>query len=449
MQELIDERLVAYRSVSGGTLPLPPVWDGGTIQMLHEWRVTPAGRRDALLFTQAQEAESALDVERSEQSSRDDAGGGVVAANHDVFVSHASEDKDAVARQIATRLRDLGYRVWYDEFELRLGTSLRRSIDKGLAGSRYGVVILSPAFLAKEWPQRELDGLAARETADGRHLILPVWHAIGQSEIAAYSPVLADRKAVKTEDGLDTVVAEIASAIGPPSPSGTPALDHADVKLSPVPSRVELRPMLVGGQIVRLLDGTFEAVFDLDRVARGPGRRRAAELFDDLRDRADILGEIGFADRERWAEELTDEVKGLLEDGVALMGGNYERQLEHSTRSESWPGAVLQAIPLAEAQQPHEPAHVMPIADATEIALTHVLIDKGDTTSAEERLRPLAERGNPHAALLLGMLLRDGNDSADAADWLGRAAEAGLAEALTHSGCCCMSLVVLMKQRRC
>jgi TPR repeat protein len=143
---------------------------------------------------------------------------------------------------------------------------------------------------------------------------------------------------------------------------------------------------------------------------------------------------MGFVDRERWAEELTDEVKGLLEDGVALMGGNYERQLKHSNRSEPWPGAVLQAVPLAEAQQPREPAKVMPIADATEIALAHVLIDKGDTTRAEERLRPLAERGNPHAALLLGMLLRDGNRLADAADWLGRAAEAGSAEALTPLG---------------
>lgn len=82
--------------------------------------------------------------------------------------------------------------MWFDDFVLRVGMSLRRSIDKGLAGSRFGVVALSPAFFGKEWPERELDGLAARETTDGQHLILPVWHDVDKQDVVAYSPVLAD-----------------------------------------------------------------------------------------------------------------------------------------------------------------------------------------------------------------------------------------------------------------
>jgi hypothetical protein len=85
----------------------------------------------------------------------------------DVFVSHASEDKEEFARPLAQALKDRGLRVWFDEFTLRVGDSLRRSIDRGLAHSRYGVVVISPAFLSKEWPQKELDGLMAREV-DGR-----------------------------------------------------------------------------------------------------------------------------------------------------------------------------------------------------------------------------------------------------------------------------------------
>lgn len=83
--------------------------------------------------------------------------------SYDVFVSHASEDKDEFVRDFVKCLQENGLNVWYDEFTLRVGDSLRRSIDSGLKNSRYGIVVLSEAFFNKEWPQRELDGLFARE----------------------------------------------------------------------------------------------------------------------------------------------------------------------------------------------------------------------------------------------------------------------------------------------
>lgn len=104
----------------------------------------------------------------------------------DVFISHASEDKDDFVRPLAERLRHEGLRVWYDDFTLTVGDSLRRSIDRGLAKSRYGVVVISPNFLKKEWPQKELDGLVAREVG-GIKVILPVWHNIGADQIRAYT----------------------------------------------------------------------------------------------------------------------------------------------------------------------------------------------------------------------------------------------------------------------
>jgi hypothetical protein len=93
-------------------------------------------------------------------------------------VSHASEDKDAVAEPLVEALVAADLRVWYDRIELRLGDSLREKIDDGLAHSRFGIVILSPSFFAKHWPKQELNGLAQREV-NGEKVILPVWYNTG------------------------------------------------------------------------------------------------------------------------------------------------------------------------------------------------------------------------------------------------------------------------------
>jgi hypothetical protein len=130
----------------------------------------------------------------------------------DVFISHASEDKESIAHALAIALRERGLRVWYDTFTLKLGDSLRESIDRGLATCRFGVVILSHHFFAKDWPQRELNGLVATEIS-GRKTILPVWHDITRDEVASYSPTLADKLAVSTSQGLDRVVEAILVAI--------------------------------------------------------------------------------------------------------------------------------------------------------------------------------------------------------------------------------------------
>lgn len=128
----------------------------------------------------------------------------------DLFIAHAGEDKDDVARPLAEHLRDLGLQVWYDEFELKIGDNLRQRIDEGLATCRFGVTILSPHFFAKEWPQWELDGLASRHLAEGGNIILPVWHRISKEEVIARSPSLANLVALKT---ADFTIAEIASKI--------------------------------------------------------------------------------------------------------------------------------------------------------------------------------------------------------------------------------------------
>lgn len=137
---------------------------------------------------------------------------GTSMAEWDVFISHASEDKEDFARPLAEGLRARGLKVWFDEITLTVGDSLRRSIDRGLAHSRFGIVVISPNFMRKEWTQKELDGLVGREVA-GTKVILPVWHGITTDEIRAYSPILADRFAVSSDKGLEHVISELMRAI--------------------------------------------------------------------------------------------------------------------------------------------------------------------------------------------------------------------------------------------
>ncbi len=133
--------------------------------------------------------------------------------DRDVFISHASEDKAAIARPLVEALVAEGVSVWFDEYELRLGDRLRERIDDGLRRSRFGVVIMSHDFFAKQWPKAELDGLF--ELEQGGKKILSIWHGLGASEVRQYSPILSGRLAVPTNRGLAHIVAEILRVVRP------------------------------------------------------------------------------------------------------------------------------------------------------------------------------------------------------------------------------------------
>lgn len=135
--------------------------------------------------------------------------------SYDFFISHASEDKDSFVRALAETLQAKGARVWYDEFTLKVGDSLRQKIDQGLLQSRYGIVIISRNFIAKEWPKRELDGLVNLEV-DGHSRILPIWHEISKDEVTRYSPTLADKVALNTSIlSIEEIASELAQLFEP------------------------------------------------------------------------------------------------------------------------------------------------------------------------------------------------------------------------------------------
>jgi len=95
-----------------------------------------------------------------------------------------------------------------------VGDSLRKAIERGLSNSRFGIVVLSPSFFAKEWPQAELNALFAMEL-DGRKLILPIWHNVNRAEVLNHAPWLADKVAARSSDGLNAVVDGILDVVAP------------------------------------------------------------------------------------------------------------------------------------------------------------------------------------------------------------------------------------------
>jgi hypothetical protein len=132
----------------------------------------------------------------------------------DAFVSHATEDKKEFVQPLAAELLKSGVKVWFDKFSLKLGDSLRESIEAGLSRSRYGIVVFSPAFLSRNWPKAELNGLFGREMEGGK-VILPVWHNISSAEMRAAMPIQADKVAIKSSEGIEAVVNALIAIVRP------------------------------------------------------------------------------------------------------------------------------------------------------------------------------------------------------------------------------------------
>lgn len=132
---------------------------------------------------------------------------------YDVFISHASEDKDEFVRALANALIAAGLKVWFDEMTLRIGDSLRQKIDRGLANSRVGLVVLSPAFIKKGWTNYELDGIVTRSVS-GEQVLLPIWHNITKQQVMDFSPSIADKVARSTAvHTIHEIASEIADLL--------------------------------------------------------------------------------------------------------------------------------------------------------------------------------------------------------------------------------------------
>lgn len=125
----------------------------------------------------------------------------------DVFICHASEDKDYV-NKLANALKESNINVWYDSFQIGWGDDLRPAIDNGLKNSRFGIVVFSKSFLnKKKWTEYELNGLFSKEKM-GQKVILPIWHNIAREDVEEYSATFADRIAKRSDD-ITSIIKEL------------------------------------------------------------------------------------------------------------------------------------------------------------------------------------------------------------------------------------------------
>lgn len=130
------------------------------------------------------------------------------------FISHDSRDKDDLVRQLAHELSKLMCPVWYDEFSLNVGDSLRASIESGLKETRKCVVVLSPNFLSNDgWGKAEFDSVYTREILEKDNVILPVWHNVTVDDVYQYSPRLADKVGLNSELGIEELARRLSRVI--------------------------------------------------------------------------------------------------------------------------------------------------------------------------------------------------------------------------------------------
>lgn len=232
----------------------------------------------------------------------------------DAFVCYASEDRETVARPLATFLTDLGLRVWYDEMELRVGDRLRRKVDAGLARCRFGVVIFSESFFGKHYPESELDGLAQREQ-DGRDLILPVWHDVDVEVVRRHSLRFADRVALKWQDGIATVAAGLLEVI---APDLLQDVIERDQELTEYVDQSRV-PRITSGEELTALLGTYGFFFFNDEL-----RDEAVDLVggfqQELFEWSEIWDELGPRQRAEAASHLAELLEGLHEQGWTVHG---------------------------------------------------------------------------------------------------------------------------------
>ncbi|RZI54759.1 MAG: toll/interleukin-1 receptor domain-containing protein [Pseudomonas sp.] len=132
----------------------------------------------------------------------------------DVFLCHAWDDRKGSAKELHDVLESLGVSVWFSEKDVLLGSSLMREIDKGLAKSRVGIVLVTPALLrrlaAEGIADKELSALLARD------LLVPVIHDTTYESLREVSPLLGSRSGMSTaEDTFADIAAKLAELVAP------------------------------------------------------------------------------------------------------------------------------------------------------------------------------------------------------------------------------------------
>jgi hypothetical protein len=131
----------------------------------------------------------------------------------DFFISHASEDKDSLVRELANNLMMNGALVFYDEYSIKLGDSLSDSINKGITNSDHAIIVLSKYFFEKGWTNAELQALFNKSIRENFKMLI-VYHEVDHSQVSDKYPLLADIKGINSSVGIEKISQALFEAIG-------------------------------------------------------------------------------------------------------------------------------------------------------------------------------------------------------------------------------------------
>lgn len=130
------------------------------------------------------------------------------------FISHDSRDKDELVRDLAMQLSIRLRKVWYDEFSLKAGDSLRENIENGLKQCEKCIIVLSPNFIANSgWTKTEFDSIFTRELVKNESVFIPIWHNVTKDQVFEYCPKLVDRLALHSSKGAQALAEELATQL--------------------------------------------------------------------------------------------------------------------------------------------------------------------------------------------------------------------------------------------
>ena len=132
----------------------------------------------------------------------------------DVFLCHAWDDRAGAAKDLHDLLESAGVSVWFSEKDVLLGSTLLREIDKGLAKSRVGIVLVTPALLRRV----KGEGIADKELSVllARDLLVPIVHDTTYDALRDVSPMLGSRSGLSTaEDTMANIAAKLAELVAP------------------------------------------------------------------------------------------------------------------------------------------------------------------------------------------------------------------------------------------
>jgi tetratricopeptide (TPR) repeat protein len=285
----------------------------------------------------------------------------------DVFVSHASEDKERFVEPLLAALRERGIRFWYDAEQIRLGDDFRRRMDEGLAKSRFGVIVLSPRFF-KYWPEAELSALFAQEAAFDQTRILPIRCDLDRATLISRSPLLGARANVGWEMGVPVIADRIRDR----------------VRSAPVGSRVVPSPLYnMPSRRARQLFGRATDLQQLDALLL-PGRS--------VQVAASIEGLAGVG-----KTELALHIVNRLAEGGRFPGGIFWFDAEHPDLTTAWGSAVADALAVGGGTIQERAASALRMASTGAPIL--IILDNVEKWTRDSEPKPLPT--GSHLALLV------------------------------------------------